>query len=107
MDAPREMRAFYQGLIQLTAAFVHLTRDEYPGTVRLLDAAIEKLEGYPRSYMGIELRTLVSGARSVLDRLSDLGEKRLKELDRASLPRIEGGARTPGGGREILERPQQ
>src|SRR3990172_4554127 len=46
LDAPNELRAFYQGLIQVTAAFVHVTRNEYPGSVRLLAAGIEKLEGY-------------------------------------------------------------
>jgi len=34
--APRALRPFYQGLIQVAAAFVHLGRGEYPGTHRLL-----------------------------------------------------------------------
>jgi predicted metal-dependent hydrolase len=39
--SPLPARTFLQGLIQLAAAFVHLARHEYPGTVRLLGAAIE------------------------------------------------------------------
>src|SRR5688572_7794939 len=55
LEAPNELRAFYQGLIQVTAAFVHVTRNEYPGAVRLLEAGIAKLEGYGERFLGVEL----------------------------------------------------
>jgi predicted metal-dependent hydrolase len=89
MDAERELRAFYQGLIQVTAAFVHLTRREYPGTVRLLGAGIEKLARYPASFMGIELGKLVVGARTARERVEALGAKRIGEFDLEYIPRID------------------
>ena len=46
LEAENSEREFYQGLIQVTAAFVHVTRNEYPGSVRLLDAGISKLARY-------------------------------------------------------------
>ena len=92
LDAPREQRSFYQGLIQVTAAFVHLTRSEYPGTVRLLDAGIEKLAAYPASYLGIDLGHLVAGASAARQRVVTLGELRLAEFDRESIPRIDAAA---------------
>ncbi len=92
LQAPRELRAFYQGLIQITAAFVHLTRNEYPGTVRLLDEGIAKLEAHPDGTRGIALAAFVAGARAVRERVHALGEKRLPELDRALIPRIEPAA---------------
>jgi predicted metal-dependent hydrolase len=95
MDAERELRAFYQGLIQVTAAFVHLTRREYPGTVRLLDAGVEKLELYPESFMGIELGALVAGAKAARERVAALGTKRIGEFDVAFIPRIERSAPSP------------
>src|SRR5262249_29813355 len=48
LEAPNPMRAFYQGLIQVAAAFVHVQRNEYPGAVRLLENGIAKLELYPQ-----------------------------------------------------------
>lgn len=89
LDADREERAFYQGLIQLTAAFVHVTRNEYPGAIRLLDAGIEKLEKYPETYLGVQLAPLLAGARACRSRLQHLGEKRIAEFERGLIPRIE------------------
>lgn len=89
LDSEREMRGFYQGLIQVTAAFVHVTRDEFPGAIRLLDAGIEKLEKYPASFQGVQLAPLVTGAKAARSRLWALGEKRIAEFDRALIPHIE------------------
>jgi hypothetical protein len=89
LDSEREMRGFYQGLIQITAAFVHVARNEYPGAIRLLDAGIEKLERYPASFHGVRLAGLISGAKAARSRLWGLGEHRIAEFDRALIPRVE------------------
>jgi uncharacterized protein len=89
LEAEHGMRAFYQGLIQVTAAFVHVTRNEYPGSIRLLQSGIAKLEGYPASFMGIELSPLIEGARRSRMQLMMLGEKRIAEFDRSLIPKIE------------------
>jgi len=88
LDADRDLRAFYQGLIQVTAAFVHVTRNEYPGAIRLLDAGIE-LQRYPETYLGVRLAPLLAGARTSRSRLQHLGEKRIADFDRALIPKIE------------------
>jgi predicted metal-dependent hydrolase len=89
MDCDGALRAFYQGLIQVTAAFVHVTRNEYPGAMRLLDAGIEKLERYPATYLGVRLGPLLEGARACRSRLQHLGERRIADFDRALIPKIE------------------
>jgi predicted metal-dependent hydrolase len=88
MDAPQPLRAFYQGLIQVAAGLVHLVRDEYPGTVRLLETGIEKLELYGPSYRGVDLERLVREARSVRERALAAGPKGLSGIEKESLPRI-------------------
>ena len=89
LEAENSEREFYQGLIQITAAFVHVTRNEYPGSVRLLDAGISKLARYGVRKEGIELASFVDGARKAREALLGLGEKRLSEFDRGLIPRIE------------------
>jgi hypothetical protein len=91
LESERPLRNFYQGLIQLTAAFVHVTRKEHPGSVRLLDSGIEKLEAYPASYMGLDLARLVEGAKAARRELEQLGEKRVGDFDRSLIPPIVGG----------------
>ncbi len=89
LDAERELRYFYQGLIQVAAAFVHLTKGEYPGTVSLLDGGREKLELYPASFQGVALGRLLTGVKAVQVEVQALGAKRLAEFDRALIPWIE------------------
>ena len=89
LDAENSEREFYQGLIQITAAFVHVIRNEYPGSVRLLDAGISKLARYGVRKEGIELASFVAGARRARESLLGLGEKRLAEFDRGLIPAIE------------------
>jgi predicted metal-dependent hydrolase len=91
LDSERPLRNFYQGLIQVTAAFVHVTRKEHAGSVRLLDAGIEKLEAYPASYMGLDLARLVDGAKAARRELEELGERRIAEFDRSLIPPIVAG----------------
>jgi hypothetical protein len=89
LESERDLRLFYQGLIQVTAAFVHVTRDEYPGAVRLLEAGLDKLDRYPASFLGVELSPLRVGARRCLEALLSLGDKRIAEFDRALIPKID------------------
>jgi uncharacterized protein len=89
LDSARELRAFYQGLIQVAAAFVHLRRNEYPGTVRLLHEGLRKLEAYPPSMLGVDLAALTTAAREAEGRILAAGEKGLRDIDPASLPRID------------------
>jgi predicted metal-dependent hydrolase len=88
MDAPNEVRLFYQGLIQVTAAFVHVTKGEYPGSVRLLIAAIEKLEAYEPERLGVDVSGLLDQSRRALRRLLDLDERRIGEFDMGLAPKI-------------------
>ena len=88
LQSPWPIRKFLQGLIQTAAAFVHLMRHEYPGTVGLLRAALEKLEGFPPDYMGLDVGRLVEEARRALDELGALGPERFEEWDQERIPRV-------------------
>jgi predicted metal-dependent hydrolase len=86
--SPWPARQFLQGVIQVAAALVHLVRHEYPGTVRLLDAALEKLEQFPEVYLGIDNARLIDDVRSARDGLAALGPGRFQEWDRRDVPQI-------------------
>jgi predicted metal-dependent hydrolase len=88
LESERGLRGFYQGLIQVSAAFVHVTRNRYPGGVKLLTEGISKLERYPPHYMGLDLAAFAEGARAARERLLALGEARIAEFQRELIPRI-------------------
>ena len=62
-------KTFLQGLIQVTAAFQHLRRNNPVGTGRLLHAALRRLELYPATFGGISVTTPYNDIR---DRIQTL-----------------------------------
>ena len=54
-----ERRRFYQGIIQLAAAFVHAERGNMRGVQRLLAKAAGKLEAVSSPYLGLDLTALL------------------------------------------------
>jgi predicted metal-dependent hydrolase len=88
LPSPWPIRPFLQGIIQLAAGFVHLMRHEYPGTVRLLARAIEKIEAAPSGCMGVHVEQLAAGARAAHNALVELGPDRFGEWDQRLIPKI-------------------
>jgi predicted metal-dependent hydrolase len=61
---------FYQGLIQLAGAFVHLRKHRVQPAVRLLQRAETNLAQYPSKHQGLELPRVRALISQWLDRLS-------------------------------------
>jgi hypothetical protein len=70
--APPE-KTFLQGLIQVTAAFHHHSRENLRGTKSLLRAGLLKLEDFPPHHRGLNIEKLRKVARRWLEVL-DSGE---------------------------------
>src|SRR5580704_2631430 len=66
---PEPEKTFLQGLIQVTAAFHHLQRNNPLGTVLLLQAALRRLDRYPASFGGISVALLRHDIRERLQSL--------------------------------------
>jgi hypothetical protein len=88
LPSPWPIRPFLQGIIQLAAGFVHLMRNEYPGTVKLLARGIEKIEGAPTDCMGVDAKQLAADAQNAHDALVELGPDRFGEWDQRGIPKI-------------------
>jgi hypothetical protein len=55
-------KAFVQGLIQISVAFVHHSRGNVRGARSLLARGCKNLSAYPAFHQGIQLQTLISSA---------------------------------------------
>jgi len=69
LNAPEPEKTFLQGLIQVTAAFHHLQRNNPLGTVPLLEAAPRRLDRYPPGFGGIAVTLLCDDVRVCLGNL--------------------------------------
>jgi predicted metal-dependent hydrolase len=79
---PPEKR-FLQGLIQVTAAFHHQSRDNLRGTASLLRAGLEKLDDFPPHHRGLQIEKLRVAVRRWLAALDRTGN-----ISWPALPRI-------------------
>jgi predicted metal-dependent hydrolase len=88
MVTPLPEREMFQGIIQLAAAFVHLVRGEYPGVLKLLDAAIDKLSRFEPKRFGVDISALVADSRRAREEIAALGAARVSDWDESRVPQI-------------------
>jgi len=76
------VRDLYKGLIQIAAAFVHLSRANYVGAERLTRTALEYLAPYRAAgAMGFDVEAICRDTESGYERLLALGPERITGFD--------------------------
>ncbi len=88
MVTPWPERQFFQGIIQLAAALVHFARREYPGVIKLLDAAAEKLRAFAPEQFGVQTLSILEDIEQMRAEFASLGPERFLEWRESSAPTI-------------------
>jgi hypothetical protein len=70
LHAPQPEKTFLQGLIQVTVAMHHSSRDNQLGATRLLTAALRKLEPHAPHFANLDVDILCSDIRARLQLLA-------------------------------------
>lgn len=83
LEEPEGEKLFYQGLIQVAAAFHHHQRGNRTGMESLLRAGVEKLRPYPPTYHAVDLAALLAALDPWLDALT-----RREPLEEFRLPLV-------------------
>src|ERR1700680_382948 len=65
LESQEPEKTFLQGLIQVTAAFHNLQRNNSLGTTRLLQGSLRRLEPYPACFGGISVILLCNDIREL------------------------------------------
>lgn len=77
------IRSLYQGILQISVAYLHLTRNNYEGAVKVYGRAIKWLRAYPDSCRGVDVGQLKRDAGTVFAEVERLGPERLSAFNRA------------------------
>ncbi|MCS7229431.1 MAG: DUF309 domain-containing protein [Candidatus Kryptonium sp.] len=83
-----ELKKFYHGLIHTAVGFYHLTNLNFRGATNQLKKAVQKLEGYPETYMNIKLNDLLLNIRFWLEKAENALNHNDKNFDFQNLPKI-------------------
>ncbi|MFQ5696189.1 MAG: DUF309 domain-containing protein [Terriglobia bacterium] len=83
LEEPPEEKPFYQGLVQVAAAFHHFQRGNRRGARSLLRAGAAKLRRYPPEHNGLDLAAVLAQVKPWLSRLE--GAESLEGLALPSL----------------------
>jgi uncharacterized protein len=83
-------RLFFQGMIQLAAAFHHtVNRSSYRGAVNNFDKSKVKLEVFVPRYAGIEVQPLLIFIEQTKEHLEQTGQKEFDSFNLTALPKIQ------------------
>jgi len=80
-----QARNLYQGILQTAVVYLHITRGNYRGAVKVYGRSLKWLKDIPDTCKGIHVGKLKTDARQVMAEIQKLGEKRIAEFDRALL----------------------
>ena len=90
LELEDEPKLFVQGLIQVAAGYYKATVQNQPrGCVKLLTAALEKLEPLPSDFLGVETRRLLPAVRLTLAEAHRWVAGDVPSFDRSLIPRLE------------------
>ena len=83
-------RLFFQGLIQLSAAFHHvLIKKSFAGIVNNFDKAYAKLEVFQPSYLGVDVMQLLRSIEEGRGEAARRGEKGMEKFNPELIPKLQ------------------
>ena len=86
---PEESRIFFQGIIQLAAAYdLLLVRKHYHGAMRNFEKAAERLKLFPDCFLGLDVAPLLRAIDTVRTAAAGNREDALDYFTPSSVPRI-------------------
>jgi len=83
-----EVRNLYRGILQIAVVYLHITRGNYNGAIKVYERSQRWLKDWADVCQGIEVETLRRNAEMVIQEVLNLGIERIREFDTALLKPI-------------------
>lgn len=81
-DEPGPIRELYRGILQIAVAYLHITRDNYAGAIKVYGRSQRWLRLWPASCRGVDVAGLQRDAGQALAEVQRLGPQNLASFDR-------------------------
>ena len=80
-----KVRDLYRGILQIAVTYLHITRGNYNGAVKVYGRSQKWMKDWPATCRGIHVEELRRDAESVMREVMRLGSERMREFDRSLL----------------------
>ncbi len=91
------VRLLYQGILQIAVGYLHITRQNWRGAVKVLERGIPKAAHFRPTCQGIDVADVVAQAQAIRTEIVELGPERIGEFDTSRFPKVRVDGRLPGG----------
>ncbi len=85
----RPVRLLYQGILQISVGFFHITKGNWRGAVKVLERGIPKIARFSPVCQSVNVASLLLAAQTVQTEILQLGADGLANFDTQRLPKIE------------------
>lgn len=76
-----EARHLYRGILQIAVTYLHITRNNYPGAVKVYQRSLRWLNPFPEICRGVHVSQLRQDAAAVMADVLRLGDGKLDQID--------------------------
>ena len=80
-----KVRELYRGILQIAVVYLHVTRGNYPGAVKVYGRSQRWIKDWPEICRGIQVGQLRRDAEAVINEVIRLGAEYLVDFDRSLL----------------------
>lgn len=84
-DEQGRIRQLYQGILEAGVSYLHITRGNYPGAVKVYIRSMKWLRDWPDVCRGVDVAQLRNDLDAAIAEVKRLGEARITEFDRSLL----------------------
>ena len=104
-DEKGRVRELYQGILEAGVTYLHITRGNYAGAIKVYGRSMRWLKDWPENCRGVEVGQLRRDLESAIIELQRLGPDASTEFNRALLRPVKiivesGTSKVAGGGTE-------
>jgi len=84
-----DVRNLYRGILQIGVMYLHITRGNYNGAIKLYDRSMKWLKDWPDVCRGIQVGKLKVNAENVIKIVKELGAEKIRDFDLSILKPVE------------------
>ena len=80
-DEQGNVRNLYRGILQIAVVYLHITRGNYDGAVKVYLRSQRWIQEWPDVCRGIQVEELRRNAEAVINEVKKLGRERIRDFD--------------------------